>query len=275
MRSLLVLFCCMLLSSGYSQYYFNDIVSTQTGNDQYKLLRTNKVKKIKATSFESDNSITEGFLLEEEISMDGKRITLNTATSGGSSSVTNRLYELSKLKRTQTSSNRIDIKTDYTYNDKGLVQKLLFTTTDTAMKAISTELHEWMYNAAGQPEAMLRIKNGTDTTRIELIKDENGLIVEEKWKKKNRNVETYYYYYDSKNRLTDIVRYNPRLKKLVPDFLYEYDDKGRPTQVTQISMSSASYLVWKYSYNEKGLKTREEGYDKAKKLVGRIEYTYE
>ena len=88
-------------------------------------------------------------------------------------------------------------------------------------------------------------------------------------------METYYYYYDSKNRLSDIVRYNARLKKLIPDYLYEYDDKGRTTQATQVSMSSASYLIWKYSYNEKGLKIKEEGYDKAKNLVGRIVYTYE
>jgi hypothetical protein len=151
MRLLLAMFCCMLLSTGYSQYYFNDIVSTQASNDQYKLLRANKVKKIKATSFESDNSITEGFLLEEEISLDGKRITLNTATSGGRSSVTNRLYELNKLKRSQSSSNRIDTKTDYTYNDKGLVQKILFTTTDTAMKAVSTEVHDWVIMQPASP----------------------------------------------------------------------------------------------------------------------------
>ena len=101
MRLLLTLFCFTLLVNGYSQYYFNDIVSTQASNGQYKLLRANKIKKIIATSFEADNSITGGFLLEEEISMDGKRISLNTATSGGKVSVTNRTYELSRLIRKQ------------------------------------------------------------------------------------------------------------------------------------------------------------------------------
>jgi hypothetical protein len=275
MRSLLTLACVFVLTSGYSQYYFNDIVSTQFSNDQYKLLRANKVKKIKATSFEADNSVTEGFSLEEEISMDGKRIILSTATSIGNSSVTNRFYELGKLKRTQSNNHGIDTKTEYTYTDKGLLQKLLFTTTDTAMKAVSTEAHEWNYNEAGQPVSMWKIKNKTDTTFIELIKDEQGLIVEEHWKKKNRILETYYYYYDTNKQLTDIVRYNPRLKKLLPDFQYEYDANGRVSQMVQVSIGSSSYFTWKYTYNEKGLKQKEVGFDKEKKMIGRIEYTYE
>lgn len=275
MRSLLTLVCCFMLTAGFSQYYFNDIVSTQTSNEQYKLLRTNKIKKIKAISYEADNSVTEGFALEEEISMDGKRIILSTSTSAGTSSVTNRFYELSRLKRTQSSANRIDNKADYTYNEKGLLQKLVFTTTDTAMKATLVETHEWSYNDAGQPISMLKIKNKTDSTQIELVKDEQGLVIEEKWKKKNRVIESYYYYYDANKKLTDIVRYNSRLKKLLPDFQYEYDANGRISQMTQISLGTANYFIWKYTYNEKGLKQKEVGTDKEKKILGRIEYTYE
>ncbi len=275
MRSCLTIICFLFATVGFSQYYFNDIVSTQFSNDQYKLLRANKVKKIKATSYEADNSVTEGFALEEEISLDGKRIILSTAISAGKSSVTNRFYELSKLKKTQSSNTNIDTKTEYTYNEKGWVQKILFTTTDTAMKSTLTELHEWTYNEAGQPVAMLKIKNKTDTTQIELIKDEQGLIAEERWKKKNRLQETYYYYYDANKQLTDIVRYNSKLKKLLPDFQYEYDSNGRISQMIQLSFNTSSYIIWKYTYTEKGLKQKEVGFDKERKLIGRIEYVYE
>lgn len=275
MRLLLSFLLVLLLSAGYGQYYFNDIVSTQLSNDQYKLLRTNRIHKIKAASYEADNSITEGFALEEDISPDGKKITQSTSLSGGKSSVINRSYELNRLKRTQTTFNGIETKTEYTYTDKGEVQKIVLTTTDTAMKSISVEAHEWIYNEAGQPASMFKIKNRVDTTVIELIKDEQGLVAEEHWKKKNRNLETYYYYYDAKSRLTDIVRYNARLKKLLPDFQYEYDASGRVSQMTQVSMSSSSYIIWKYTYNDKGLKQKEVGYDKERKLAGRIEYTYE
>ncbi len=275
MRSLLVLLCFFIFPGIYGQYYFNDMVSTQASNDQYKLLRANKIRKIKATSYETDNTPTEGFSLEEEISLDGKRIVLSTATSSGKSSVTNRFYELSKLKRTQSVYNGIDSKTEYTYNEKGLIQKIILTTTDTAMKSTLTEIHEWTYNEAGQPQSMLKIKNRTDTTAIELIKDEQGLIIEERWKRKNRVIETYYYYYDAGKQLTDIVRYNTRLKKLLPDFQYEYDANGRINKMTQLSMSTNSYFIWQYVYNEKGLKQKEVGFDKERRMIGRIEYTYE
>lgn len=275
MRSLLVLAFFFIFSAGYGQYYFNDLLSTQASNDQYKLLRTNKIRKIKATSYETDNTATEGFALEEEISMDGKRIVLSTSTSAGRSSVTNRFYELSKLKRTQSVNNGIDTKTEYTYAPTGLIQKIVFTTTDTAMKSTLTEVHEWTYTEAGQPQSMLKIKNRTDTTLVELVKDEQGLIVEERWKRKNRVIETYYYYYDPTRQLTDIVRYNTRLKKLLPDFQYEYDANGRVNKMTQLSMSTNSYFIWQYVYNEKGLKQKEVGFDKERRMIGRIEYTYE
>jgi len=272
---MLTIVCFFAVTGSYSQYYFNDIVSTQLSNDQYKLLRANKIKKIKATGFEADNTPTDGFLLEEDISLDGKRIILSTTTSTGSSSVINHFYELNRLKRTQTGSKNIDNKTDYTYTDKGQLQKIVLTTTDTAMKSTLTEVHEWNYNEAGQPVSMLKIKNKTDTMFIELVKDEQGSVVEEHWKKKNRTVETYYYYYDANKQLTDIVRYNAKLKKLLPDFQYEYDASGRVSQMTQVSMTSANYFIWKYTYNDKGLKQKETGFDKERKMVGSIQYSYE
>jgi hypothetical protein len=264
-----------MLSCAFSQYYFNDIVSTSLSNDQYKLLRANKVKKITATSYEADNTPTPGFVLEEEISLDGKRIILTAGTSQSKPSVTNRFYELGKLKRTQSINNKIDNRTEYFYNEKGQVQRIVFTTTDTVMKASLIESHEWNYAANGQPESMLRIKNRADTTVIELVKDEQGLIIEERWKKKNRLIETYYYYYNEAKQLTDIVRFNTRLKKLLPDYQYEYDSKGRVNQMTQVAMSTANYFIWHYTFTEKGLKQKEVGYDKQKNLVGRIEYAYE
>jgi hypothetical protein len=275
MRSLLTLALLVFFSHSYSQYYFNDIVSTQNSNDQYRLLRLGKIHKIKATSFEPDNTITPGFLLEQEISPDGKKSVLSTATTEGKTSTTTHTYENNRIRRTQSFGGGIENKTEYTYNDKGLVQKIVLTTTDTAMKYSSVEVHEWVYNDAGKPMSMLRVKNKLDSTQIVLVKDEKDLVAEEHWKKKGRDIEAYYYYYDSTNRLTDIVRYNTRLKKLIPDFQYEYDANNRISQMTQIFLSSGNYVVWKYSYNEKGLKSSESAFGKEKTLVGRIEYSYE
>ncbi len=275
MKTLLTLAFLACTGSGFGQYYFNDLVSVQMGNEQYRLFRSRKIKQVTATSYEADNSITQGFLLEEDISLDGKRIQLRTAIASGHTSVTNRFYESGKIRRTQTYSNGIGNKTDYTYTDKGQIQKISLTTTDTAMKNTVTEVHEWSYDDKGLPVSMLLVKNKVDTTLVEMIKDEHGWVIEEHWKKKNRTQEIYYYYYDTAGHLTDIVRYNARLKKLIPDFQYVYDSTGKVIQMTQISMGSASYFVWKYEYNEKGLKQQEAGYDKERKLAGKIVYTYE
>lgn len=275
MKSWLFLFFFGCTCSLSAQYYFNDIISTQYSNEQYRLLRNNKIRKIKAGSFEADNTPTEGFALEEDISLDGKRITLSTSTSAGNATVTNRFYELGKLRKTQSGAKNIDTRTEYLYTDKGLMQKIILTTMDTAMKSTLTEAHEWSYTENGLPASMRKIKNRVDTTDIELLRDEQGLVTEERWKKKKHLLETYYYYYDSSKRITDIVRYNNRLKKLTPDFQYEYDNNGRTTQMIQFTWSNSSYLVWKYTYNEKGLRREELGFDKAKKLIGRIVYSYE
>ena len=277
MKALSVVLVCILFGSASAsgQYYFNDILATQQTNEQYKLLRNLKIKKVSATSFEQDNTPTEGFSLEQDISMDGKKITLFAATLGGKKVTTVTQYEGGRLKRSHSNSNGIDNRTDYTYNEKGQVKQIVFTTTDTAMKMVTTELHEWSYAENGLPIGMLKIKNKTDTIQVECLLDEKKLVAEERWKKKNKGIETYYYYYNDQQKLTDIVRFNARMKKFLPDYLYEYDTNGRISQLTQVSMSSASYMIWKYTYNEKGLKSEEAGYDKEKKLVGKMVYTYE
>ncbi len=275
MKFLLTLVCFTFFAEGYCQYYFTDVLSTQLSNEQYRLLRLNKIKKITAVSYEPDNTLTEGFRLEQDISLDGKTIVLSAVTTGGKKENTTNRYELNRLRRTQSISTGIDNRTEYTYNEKGQVQKIVFTATDTALKSGTNEVHEWSYGETGLPVSMLRIKNRTDTVKVVFEKDESGLIAEEKWTSRGKPLETYYYYYDDKKRLTDIVRFNVRLRKFFPDYVYEYDANGRVSQMTQVSLSSASYIIWKYTYNEKGLKAEEAGFDKEKKLVGRMVYSYE
>lgn len=270
-----IIFFCLTLISIYvdGQYYFNDIVSIRQGNDQYKIWRAQKIASVKAVSYEPDNSITEGFSVSQEISRDGKRVTINTITDNQSSTTIN-MYDLGILKRTQTDNKGINNKIDYTYDTQGKISKVQLVTTDTAMRSTLTEVHEWSYDEYGAPLTMLKIKNLSDTITIHFIKDEQGNIGEEQWKKNGKTIESYYYYYNADKRLTDIVRYNTRLKKLLPDFVYEYNADGQPAQMTQFSLGSNNYFIWKYAYNDKGLKTQEICIDKTKKQIGRIEYQY-
>ncbi len=273
-RTILLLIGTLLtLQQSYAQYYFNDILSTNQSNEQYKLLRSQKIRVIKAASFEPDNTPTEGFALQQEISQDGKKIVITT-TLNQLTSTTTSTYDQGKVKRTQTDNKGISSKTDYTYDAQGRVQKIQFLTSDTAMKSTLTEIHEWRYDEYGAPISMLKIKDGTDTTFITFIKDEQGDIGEEQWKRNGKLVENYFYYYNNKHQLTDIVKPNIKARKLLPEFLYDYDANGKLTQMTQYSLSSNNYFMWKYTYNEKGLKASEVCTDKSKAVVGRIVYNY-
>jgi hypothetical protein len=56
--------------------------------------------------------------------------------------------------------------------------------------------------------------------------------------------------------------------------VFEYDTNGSIQQMTQLSLGG-KYLVWKYSYNNKGLKLMETCFDQENKILGKITYQYE
>ena len=62
---------------------------------------------------------------------------------------------------------------------------------------------------------------------------------------------------------------------MLPDFLYEYDNDGNLSQMMQVPAGSGNYIVWRYTYNNNGLKQTETAYNKQQQPVGRVEYKYE
>ena len=121
---------------------------------------------------------------------------------------------------------------------------------------------------------MIRIKDNADSTIVHFKKDEHQNITEELWLKKGRMIEHYYYYYNDKNQLTDIVRYNIEAQQMLPDFLFEYDENGMLSSLTQVPQGSSDYVVWKYIYDERGLKSKDVLFDKHQELLGTVTYTY-
>jgi len=130
-----------------------------------------------------------------------------------------------------------------------------------------------LYN--GKPEKMWRILNGKDSTEFRLTIDEKGNAADEQQYRRGTGINPVYYYYTDNNQVSDIVRYNSRAKRLLPDFMFEYDENGRMIQkITTLSTIRPDYLIWRYGYNERGLKTKEALFTKDKTLTGRIEYQY-
>lgn len=255
-----------------AQYYYLDIIGTQQTNDQYKKILQQNLSSISATSFEQSNKPSTDFVLEQNIA--NNQIVTRSSSINSKESFFTSYYTSRKLTKTIDSNNSAINTVEYKYNNKGKLLSSTSSNKDFDGTYDQSEIHQWQYDDAGNPVKMLKIKNNADTTIVECKLDEAGNIIEESWKRNNRVIETYYYYYNTKNQLTDIVRYNRKAKQMLPDIMFEYDAIGLVSQMTQTQGTSANYLIWRYVYNNKGLKEKEFAFNKKKELLGKIEYTY-
>ncbi len=261
-----------LSNSVFSQYYYNDIMALQQSQKQYTALVSAHIKHVAATSFEGSQPV-DNFKLEQTISPDNKTISITSSDPSAGNLLTLNTYSNGKLVQTKDTSTNIISVTQYSYNADGNISTITTQSDDAFMNSHSVEIHQWKYNN-NLPESMIRIKDKTDTTYVTFTYDA-GNVAQETWKRKGKTVETYYYYYNTKAQLTDIVRFNIRVRKMLPDFLYEYNDAGNVAQMMQVPNGSSDYMIWKYSYNTNGLKERELLYNKQQQLIGRVEYKYE
>ena len=270
------LFCLILFGSNQlqAQYYYNDLLANIQTHKQYKLLRALKVKKITATAQESANSTPET-LLTQEISTDGKRIIIYTYQQNGKTSRTTTQYEMGKLKKSESNNKGVESSTLYSYNETGLPTLIQSTTKDTFLSSITGEAHQYYYKQDGSPDYAYVIRNQSDTILVNFTTDNQKLVLEETWTRRKKEIEKYYYYYNEKQQLTDIVRFNSKLNKLLPDFVYTYNESGYIIQMIQVPRTSNNYITWKYIYNDKGLKTTETCSNKEKQLLGTVGYSYE
>lgn len=274
MKWLLVFCSLFFINSLLGQYYLNDIIGLRTSQEKYQLMRKNKIKKITANSIEADGSSTKGFILIQELQTDGKKIVTSIANATSPLEKITNFYELSKLKRTIVNRSSIETKTDYGYDEKGLLNKIISTTIDSIQKTPISETHIWQYHPNGVPAQMMKWGDGIDTVTVNFVADSTGMIIEEYWFKKGKKIETYYYYY-TKNQLTDVVRFNIKANRLIPDFVYEYNQENQLTNMIQVSFNGSAVVHWTYTYHANGLKETETARDKAKNIIAKITYSFE
>lgn len=275
--SFTLLACTISLSA---QFYYKDIMGTADVNRMINLYQTNNVRTVTATGFDEDGRKDAAF--SETHYFFPERNLLRIATRNNQT-VTNQYFRFDKnglvTSITDTSLSLVSA-TNYSYDDKNNLVSVRNTVTDADDSIYVNEQHQWFYNEAGKPVRMLRVVNKTDTTDVRFTLDENGNVIDE-WPFINRiSRQKIYYYYNSKNQLTDIVRYNVAARKLLPDFMFEYTDQNQLRQkTTTIGTMGVTYLIWTFVYNDKGLKSKEATFKKDKKLgqlemVGKIEYSY-
>ncbi|HEX4957149.1 MAG TPA: hypothetical protein VFV46_03155 [Lacibacter sp.] len=275
LKKILYLFFFMPLT-GIAQFYYKDIVSMQQTTALQQTYKAQKIRKVVLHSFDAGDQPTPNFICFQELTPTYNLIKTYTQSMASLQSVLVSQFNGSmQLIKSSDSSNASLAVTNYLYNHKGWLTELNITTQSYAYKQLEQEKHVWFYAEDGRIEKMLRIRNITDTVTVTFKCDENGLPVEEEWQNKNgQSTGVYYYYYENK-RLTDIVKFNERAKRLLPEMIFEYNNEGRLTKMLTVQTGSSNYLVWRYTYNAQGLKEKESCFDKQKNLLGYVTYRYQ
>jgi hypothetical protein len=266
---------CLLISLGANaQYYYKDITGPAQTMEKAAKLKSQKVRTVNVISYEPDGEPTQDFNGTQTISSDYSRITTSFKTPlSGESQLTTFFDKSGRLIKSIDTADGSHSESEYVYNTNGTLAKIANVSTSAGNKS-EKEDHLWYYNAEGKPGKMLRVKNDVDTTYITFVADEKGNVGEENSVRNGIALPTYYYYYDEKNRLTDVVSYNVRAKRLLPLYIFEYNDDNQLASMLVVPEGSDDYQKWIYEYNERNQKVKETCINKRKQIVGRVEYVY-
>ncbi|WP_336517565.1 hypothetical protein [Pollutibacter soli] len=259
-----------------AQFYYSDLLSNQANNSHYQLLKKNKVSSIRGESYEATGEPTADFIFMQTVNSSYSQVkTQTSAPLSGKSAMTNYYNSAGLLYRTTDSSDASFTQYDYRYDSLNRLVQITSNSNVIGERTRVTETHDWSYDASGAPEKMFRIKDKSDTTVYLFKKDEEGKIIEEQSYHRNVAGEKTYYYYNDQQQLSDIVRFNDRVGKLLPDYFFNYNEQKQLAEMTTVQNGGSDYLIWKYLYNPDGLKKEEQCFNKLKKLVGRLVYVYE
>ncbi len=280
MKNILLPCFILLTFNGYAQYYYNDIIGTQETTRQMKSYVANKVRTVAATGYDQNNVRATDFAEFQEVKENGTALKITSRTITSQTVFYNRFDSQGRLVSITDSSNAQHSVTTYQYDAGGRITQVQNNIKDSANDFNQTETHQWIYTAEGKPSKMWRIISSSENPRpdsleIRFVPDDKGNTGDEKTYRRGVETATLFYYYDDKGRLTDIVRFNNKLKRLLPDVLFEYDDNDRVIQkITTTSSLTVGYLIWRYLFDSKGLKTKEALFNNDKQLTGKIEYSY-
>ena len=266
----------MAAAAADAQYYYKDILSNKQVLAERMVLKEQKIRNILVHSFEGNKDPSPGFFCEKKISKDYRKVETYTKSNlTGKSLLTTQYNDQDQLIQS-TDSSELSVTTSvYQYDAKGNVSSITSYShsNDDDFSTRLVEEHLYIYEGGNKPVKMVRIRNHKDSATIIFTADERGNIVDEN--DMGKNGKHYYYYYNDKNRLTDIVKYNAQQRKLLPDFLFEYNSAGQVTQMVTVEEGmSNDYYTWKYVYNE-GLRIIEKCFSKENILLGYFEYEYD
>jgi len=274
MKKLPFLLLLLFYFAANSQYYYKDIVAAADITRLMKTYTANNIQKISAKGITSEGSPSSEFSEVGEVN--GTTLKVSTNNNKAISTLKFNFNDRGQLINSVDSAINIKSLSTYTYDANGKIISISNAATDADSSGdfSQTEVHQYIYKD-GKLDRMWRIINKKDSLEVRFGTDEHGNVIEERNFRRGVLADPIYYYYDDRNRLTDIVRFNYKANRLLPDFLFEYDDNDRVIQkITTTSGNNLGYLTWRYLFDEKGLKTKEALFNKDKQLQGRIDYSY-
>ena len=258
-----------------AQYYYKDIWNMQQTTNEFSILKSEKLKTVKIKSFEDDGEPSEGFYCEKKINNNYSQSQMvSRSYITGESLLVSDYNNEGRVIKTVDDTPTTNSTTNYEYDDKGRLAMVRILTKGNDDAGLITETRQYYYDETGKPEKMERKKNGILVAAIHFVKDGAGNVIEENVNGANSTDKKYYFYYDDKNRLTDVVHFNDRAGKLLPDYMYEYNALNQPVQMISASETGDNYFIWRYSYNDKNLRDTERCFSKEKRMLGKIEYEY-
>jgi YD repeat-containing protein len=274
MKKLPFLFLLLFYFAASSQYYYKDIVAAADITRLMKTYTTNDIKKITAKGITPEGGAASEFSEVGEIN--GTTLKVTTNNNKAISTLKYSFNDRGLLISSVDSAINVKSTSTYTYDANGKIISISNSATDADSSGdfSQTEVHQYIYKD-GKLDKMWRIINKADSLEVRFVTDEHGNVIEERNFRRGVLADPIYYYYDDRNRLTDIVRFNYKANRLLPDYLFEYDDNDRVIQkITTTSGNNLGYLTWRYLFDEKGLKTKEALFNKDKQLQGRIDFSY-
>jgi len=274
MKKLSFLLLLLFYFTANSQYYYKDLVAAADITRLMKTYSANNVKKITAKGITPAGGAASEFSEVGEIN--GATLKVTTNNNKAIATLKYSFNDRGQLVSSVDSAINVKSTSTYTYDANGKIISISNSATDADSTGdfSQTEVHQYIYKD-GKLDKMWRIINKKDSLEVRFVTDENGNVIEERNFRRGVLADPIYYYYDDRNRLTDIVRFNYKANRLLPDYLFEYDDNDRVIQkITTTSGNNLGYLTWRYLFDEKGLKTKEALFNKDKQLQGRIDFSY-
>ncbi|MEO8416120.1 MAG: hypothetical protein ABI472_20835 [Ginsengibacter sp.] len=259
-----------------AQYYYKDIWNNQQLMKEFAVLKDNNLRIVKIKSFEDDGQPSDGFFCEKKINKNytQSQMISKSNITGQSLLVSDYNPKGQPIKTTDDTPTITSI-TQYEYDSDGRLSGTRSVTKADDDSGEIIETHEYFYDEKGNPAKMLRKKNNFLVSTILFVVDSTGNVTEEEVEGNSNIDKKYYYYYDERNRLTDVVHYNERAKRLLPNYMYEYNSLNQPKQMISTEEGGNNYFIWKYTYNDKNLRETEKCFSKERRLLGTIAYQYQ